>query len=143
MAHTPYGYIIKNGIAVIDDRAANQVKELFHAYLSGLSLADAAKRAGIKRCHSSIAKMLTCKRYLGDAFYPPIIDEDTFKQAEAEKIKRARILGRIREQVEPKNSLVRMRFSAPSPETLYEDPFTQAEYAYSLIESEVIADGQS
>jgi len=143
MAHTPYGYIIKNGIAVIDDRAANQVKELFHAYLSGLSLTDAAKRAGIKRCHSSIAKMLTCKRYLGDAFYPPIIDEDTFKQAEAEKIKRARMLGRIREQVEPKNSLVRMRFSAPSPETLYEDPFTQAEYAYSLIESEVIADGQS
>jgi hypothetical protein len=143
MAHTPYGYIIKNGIAVIDDRSANQVKELFHAYLSGLSLADAAKRAGIKRCHSSIAKMLTCKRYLGDAFYPPIIDEDTFKQAEAEKIKRARMLGRIREPVEPKNSLVRMRFSAPSPETLYEDPFTQAEYAYSLIESEVIADGQS
>ncbi|RXE60437.1 serine integrase family protein [Acetivibrio mesophilus] len=143
MAHTPYGYIIKNGIAVIDDRSANQVKELFHAYLSGLSLADAAKRAGIKRCHSSIAKMLTCKRYLGDAFYPPIIDEDTFKQAEAEKIKRAWMLGRIREQVEPKNSLVRMRFSAPSPETLYEDPFTQAEYAYSLIESEVIADGQS
>jgi len=143
MAHTPYGYIIKNGIAVIDDRSANQVKELFHAYLSGLSLADAAKRAGIKRCHSSIAKMLTCKRYLGDAFYPPIIDEDTFKQAEAEKIKRARMLWRIREQVEPKKPLVRIRFSAPSPETLYEDPFTQAEYAYSLIESELIVDWQS
>ena len=143
MAHTPYGYIIKNGIAVIDDRSASQVKELFRAYLSGLSLANAAKRAGIKRCHSSIAKMLTCKRYLGDAFYPPIIDEDTFKQAEAEKIKRARMLGRIREKAEPKKSLERMRFSAPSPETLYEDPFTQAEYAYSLIESEVIADGQS
>lgn len=93
MAHTPYGYIIKNGIAVIDDRSANQVKELFHAYLSGLSLTDAAKRAGIKRCHSSIAKMLTCKRYLGDAFYPPIIDEDTFKQAEAEKIKEPGCLG--------------------------------------------------
>ncbi len=143
MAHTPYGYIIKNGIAFIDDKSANQVKELFHAYLAGLSLADAARRAGIERCHSSIAKMLTCKRYLGDAFYPPIIDEDTFKQAEAEKIKRARMLGRIREQVEPKKPLVRMRFSAPSPETLYEDPFKQAEYAYSLIESEVIADGQS
>ena len=143
MAHTPYGYIIKNGIAFIDDKLANQVKELFHAYISGFSLVDAAKRAGIKRCHSSIAKMLTCKRYLGDAFYPPIIDEDTFKQAEAEKIKRARMLGRIREKAEPKKSLERMRFSAPSPEALYEDPFTQAEYAYSLIESEVIADGQS
>lgn len=143
MAHTPYGYIIKNGIAVIDDKSANQVKELFRAYLSGLSLADAAKRAGIKRCHSSIAKMLTCKRYLGDAFYPPIIDEDTFKQAEAEKIKRAQMLGRIRQQTEPKKAYVKMRFSAPSPETLYEDPFKQAEYAYSLIESEVIADGES
>ena len=53
------------------------------------------------------------------------------------------MLGRIREKAEPKKSLERMRFSAPSPETLYEDPFTQAEYAYSLIESEVIADGQS
>jgi len=143
MAHTPYGYIIKNGIAFIDDKLANQVKELFHAYISGFSLVDAAKRAGIKRCHSSIAKMLTCKRYLGDAFYPPIIDEDTFKQAEAEKIKRARMLGRIREKAEPKKSLERMRFSAPSPETLYEDPFTQAEYAYSLIESEVIEYGGS
>lgn len=143
MAHIPYGYIIKNGIAVIDEKSANQVKELFRAYLSGLSLADAARQAGIKRCHSSIAKMLTCKRYLGHNFYPPIIDENTFKQAEAEKIKRVQMLGRIREQAEPKKSLVRTRFSAPSPETLYEDPFTQAEYAYSLIESEVIADGQS
>ena len=83
------------------------------------------------------------KRYLGDDFYPPIIDEDTFKQAEAERIKRARMLGRIREQAEPKKAFVRMRFTAPSPESLYEDPFAQAEYAYSLIESEVIADGES
>jgi hypothetical protein len=143
MAHIPYGYIIKIGMAIIDGKAANQVKELFHAYLSGLSLVDAARRAGIDRCHSSIANMLTCKRYLGDDFYPPIIDEDTFKQAEAERIKRARMLGRIREQAEPKKAFVRMRFTAPSPESLYEDPFAQAEYAYSLIESEVIADGES
>lgn len=143
MAHTPYGYIIKGGIAIKDDKTANQVKELFHAYLSGLSLADAARQAGIKRRHSSIAHMLTCKRYLGDDFYPPIIDEETFKQAEAEKINRARMLGRIREQEKPKNTFVRMRFTAPSPEMLYEDPFTQAEYAYSLIESEVIEGGES
>jgi len=143
MAHTPYGYIIKNGTAVIDEKSANQVKELFHAYISGLSLVDAARRAGIERCHSSVAKMLSCKRYLGDAFYPPIIDEDTFKQAEAEKIERAQMLGRIREQTESKKAFVRMHFTAPSPETLYGDPFKQAEYAYSLIESEVIVDGES
>ena len=29
----------------------------------------------------------------------------------------------------------------PTPDELYDDPFKQAEYAYSLIESEVIHDG--
>lgn len=143
MAHIPYGYMIKNGRAVIDEETANRVKKLFTAYLSGLSLMDAAQQAGIKRCHTSIARMLTCMRYLGDGFYPALIDEDIFKQAEAERMKRARMLGRIYDSATPKTVPVRMRFTAPSPETLHEDPFTQAEYAYSLIESEVIADAES
>lgn len=143
MAHIPYGYMIKNGRAVIDEEAANRVKKLFAAYLSGLSLMDAAQQAGIKRCHTSIARMLTCMRYLGDGFYPTLIDEDIFKQAEAERMKRARMLGRIYDSATPKTVPVRMHFAAPSPETLYEDPFAQAEYAYSLIESEVIADAES
>ena len=48
MSHTPFGYRIENGKAVIDKEAAEQIKVLFQSYLSGDSLATAAKKAGIK-----------------------------------------------------------------------------------------------
>ena len=140
MPHIPYGYKIENGIAVVDQEAAARVKELYLIYLSGLSLSNAAKEAGIKGYHASIARILTNKRYLGDDHYPKIIDEDTFEKAEAERFRRAKMLGRIREPSTKEKSLKRYRFSMPRPEQLYDDPFKQAEYVYSLIESEVIED---
>lgn len=42
MGHTPYGYRIENGKAVIDEAAATQVRELYKNYLCGLSLTNAA-----------------------------------------------------------------------------------------------------
>ncbi|MGF7398641.1 recombinase family protein [Thermoanaerobacterium thermosaccharolyticum] len=80
MSHIPFGYAIKNGKAVVNEKEAVKIKELFGAYLSGLSLTEAAKNAGIKRCHISIARMLTDKRYVEDKFYPPIISRDTFEE---------------------------------------------------------------
>ena len=141
MPHIPYGYKIENGIAVVDQEAAARVKELYRIYLSGLSLSNAAKEAGIKGYHASIARMLTNKRYLGDGYYPQIIDKDTFEQADAERLRRAEMLGRIREPSSKVENVEKYRFSMPKPEQLYDDPFKQAEYAYSLIESEVIEDG--
>ncbi|WP_350343211.1 recombinase family protein [Proteinivorax tanatarense] len=141
MPHIPYGYKIEKGAAVIDQEASARVKELYRIYLSGLSLSNAAKEAGIKGYHSTIAKMLTNKRYLGDGYYPQIIDKGTFEQAEAERLRRAKMLGRIREGVGKKKSLKKYSFSMEKPEQLYDDPFKQAEYVYSLIESEVIEDG--
>ena len=141
MPHIPYGYKIENGIAVADQEAAARVKELYRIYLSGLSLSNAAKEAGIKGYHASIARMLTNKRYLGDGYYPQIIDKDTFDQAEAERLRRAEMLGRIREPAAKEKNLKRYWFSIAKLEHLYDDPFKQAEYAYSLIESEVIEDG--
>ena len=140
MAHIPFGYIIENGRAVIDEEAAEQVKELFDAYLSGLSLAEAAKKVGISRFHAGVAKILTNKWYLGDGFYPAIIDEDIFKQAEVERLRRAQMLGRIFEPKEQKKASPKVRFTAPIQGLVYEDPFMQAEYVYSLIESEVTGD---
>jgi len=140
--HIPFGYIIKNGKAIIDEKAATQLRDLFQLYLSGLSLADAAEKAGIKRCHASISRILTNKRYLGDDFYPQIINEEMIKQVETEKLRRAQMLGRIREREIPKSVIPKLRYNAPAPQHLYDDPFQQAEYAYSLIESEVIADGE-
>ena len=58
MSYTPFGYRIENGKAVIDIEAAEQIKALFHSYLSGDSLATAAKKAGINTYHSGIGRML-------------------------------------------------------------------------------------
>ena len=54
MGHTPFGYRIEDGKAVVDDKAAEQVKELFSGYLSGLSLKNAAIKAGIDCYHATV-----------------------------------------------------------------------------------------
>lgn len=43
MSHIPFGYTIQNGKAVVNEKEAVKIKELFGAYLSGLSLTEAAK----------------------------------------------------------------------------------------------------
>ena len=136
MSHTPYGYRIVNGKAVIDEQAAEQIKTLFQSYLTGNSLATAAKKANIKVFHAGIGRMLQNKRYLGDEYYPAIIDPDTFAAAEAERIRRAEKLGRIREPKQEPEVVYPTVFRICEGTERFDDPFEQAEYAYSLIESE-------
>lgn len=64
MSHTPYGYKIENGIAVIDEEKADKIRFLYESYLSGLSLSAAAKKAEIKAYHGMVGKMLKNKCYL-------------------------------------------------------------------------------
>jgi len=137
MGHTPYGYRIENGKAVVDETAVAQIKELYAGYLAGLSLKDAAKKAGVNCYHATVGRMLQNKHYLGDEFYPPIVDEDTFEKAGAEKQRRAERLGRIWGPKDVPEMDYAVKFKAKPLEQKYENPFKQAEYAYSLIESEV------
>jgi hypothetical protein len=139
VGHIPYGYLIKNGKAIIDNAKVGKLIALFNAYLSGLSLTDAAKKAGICRCHASIAKMLSDIRYAKDTFYPSVIDEGLFEEVQAGRRRRAEQSGKIREPNEKKVFQV-LSFRAPTPQKLYDDPFEQAEYAYSFIECEEATD---
>ncbi|HPD88415.1 MAG TPA: recombinase [Oscillospiraceae bacterium] len=141
MSHTPFGYRIESGKAVINKEAAEQIKVLFQSYLSGDSLATAAKKAGIKAFHSGIGRMLRNTRYLGDEFYPPIIDKDTFNTAEAERIMRAERLGRTKKFKQEKEVVYPTIFRMKEGTEELDDPFGQAEYAYSLIEMEVNKNG--
>lgn len=141
MAHIPYGYKIQDGKAVIDLVETSQLKELFNLYLSGLSMNNASEKSGIKCYHATVAKMLTNKTYLGGEYYPKIIDKDIFEQASAEKLRRAKKLGRVRDDIPREERTKRYKFTMNTAEQLYEDPFKQAEYAYSLVESEVVGDG--
>lgn len=141
MGHTPFGYRIINGKAVIDEQAAVQIKTLFQSYLTGDSLATAAKKADINAFHAGISRMLQNKRYLGDEYYPALIDSDTFAAAEAERIRRAEKLGRVREPKVKKEVVYPTSFRISEGTEQFDDPFQQAEYVYSLIETEVNIDG--
>ena len=94
MGHTPYGYRIEDGKAVIDEAAAAQIQALYKNYLSGLSLVNAAKEAGLDLLHSGAKRMMRNKHYLGDSFYPAIIDKESFDAVEADLGKRSSKLGR-------------------------------------------------
>lgn len=53
MGHTPFGYRIENGIAIIDEPAAAKLRQLYKNYLSGMSLSKAAAEAGIPTYHGT------------------------------------------------------------------------------------------
>ena len=132
-----YGYDIINGKAAINPDEAGQVQELFHAYLSGCSLDNAAKKAGIPGMHAGIKRLLSNTHYLGDDFYPQIIDAETFQMAKDERLRRAGRLGRSsdRKKTRPLQPAP-VHFCMDSPDIQYDDPEKQAEYLYSLIRKE-------
>ncbi len=136
--HTPFGYKIENGVAVICVDQAEQIRKIYAGYLGGLSLRNAAKEAGIKMVHASVRRLLQNPHLLGDDFYPAIIDRETFDAFEAERKRREEALGRDNKQkktVEPTPAPTSFRM-AQAAQT-FSDPYQQAEYIYSLIESEV------
>lgn len=133
---TLYGYRIKNGKACIDKEKAVKVQKLFNGYISGLALRTAALEAGIDTFHGSAGRMLKNRKYMGTEYYPAIIDEETFQKAQIERENRAIKLGRVREVEDDLQILSPTKFRLKSQEIMFDDPFKQAEYAYSMIESE-------
>jgi len=137
MAHTPFGYRIENGVAVVDELTAEQVQALYQSYLSGDSLRTVANKVGIDAFHAGVGRILKNHHYLGDDYYPAIIDPDTFAAVQEERIRRASALGRIREPKEDEAVVYPTTFRIIEKTQAYDNPFEQAEYAYTLIESEV------
>ena len=136
MAHIPYGYKIVDGKAVIDEEQAMKVRKFFEGYISGQSLKDASTNAGLNIFHGSAGRMLRNRHYLGDDYYPAVIEQELFDKAEEIRMERAGALGRIRELEQAQKPMADTRFSLKSVPICFSDPFAQAEYAYSLIESE-------
>lgn len=133
-----YGYKIVDGKAVVDKPAQKKIQLLFQNYLAGMSLSKAAEEAGIYIPHGMVAKLLSNQHYLGDSFYPQLIDKSTFEKAAVERKHRAEKLGRtnlkkiIVEKKAPTN------FTLSKIEEYYDDPARQAEYLYSLIQEDVV-----
>lgn len=138
MAYVPYGYTITDGVVTVDERAADQVRDFFEKYISGLSLSVAGEQAGIQKTHSSMGLILKNINYLGNDVYPAVIDKETFDKAEEVRSKRVKDLGRIVELAAFSSPPPIERFKMKKSEgKLPDDPVGRAEYLYSLIESEV------
>ena len=134
--HTPFGYKIVDGRAVIDEPEATKLKQMYESYLAGKSLLVSSKEAGINCFHGSASRMLLNKRYLGDDYYPPLIDKETYDRIVEEKEKRATALGRV-DRIKPKQeTVIPCKFKMRKPTQNLRDPFADAAYLYSLIESE-------
>ena len=133
----PYGYRLKDGKAVIEEKEAKQIRELCAAYLSGLSFVEAAKQVGLQMYHGTVRNLLKNKRYLGTEFYPAILDRESFEAVETERQRREKMLGRTRMKRRVSEVTVHTAFKIPKVDIRFAYPLQQAEYAYSLIESEV------
>ena len=130
-----YGYRIVDGMAVIDEAQAAQVRGIFEAYLSGKGYVDAARSVGLEMYHSSVKRMLQTRHYLGDDFYPAIISQETFDAAEAERLRRIEYWGRKWDKKPKVQKPIPTSFRLGAVAQKYKDPYKQAAYAYSLIES--------
>ena len=110
MGHTPYGYRIEDGIAVIDQEAARKLRRLYENYISGMSLKTAAAKAGIETYHGTAKRLMMTRHYLGDDFYPAIINEEIFHKAQEELTKRAAL---CRMNRDTQSRIVAMSFCEP------------------------------
>lgn len=139
MAHVPYGYDIVDGKAVVNQDKAEKLRTIFELYISGTALKEAGNKVGLEVQHSSIGRMLRKDLYLGTDFYPAIIEKETFDKAEEERMRRATALGRIYDYSQVKKiEKQHYNYHLDPVERKFVDPFEQAAYAYSQIESEEI-----
>jgi hypothetical protein len=134
MAHIPYGYRTEQGKAVVVEDQAAQIRKIYEGYLSGLGLTVAAAEAGLKMTHSEVKRILANRYYIGDDYYPAIIDQETYDKAQDERVRRAEKLGRLDRAKEPEEKPVPTRFRMGRIKESFSDPFEQAAYVYSLIE---------
>ena len=84
----PYGYCYENGKVIIKKFEVEILKQIFEQYLQGLSLLDIAKNLNEKEIEyapgvigwnkSRLSRIIDDKRYLGNNFFPAIVDQTIF-----------------------------------------------------------------
>ncbi len=138
MIHTPYGYEIIGGRAVINDEQAAKIRQICKNYLAGMSLTKAAASVGITMGSCGVKRIMLNRRYLGNDFYPAILTEETVQLVKEESARRESMIGFKRKRGKNVNQgMIYTNFTIPRIAEKFEDPVHQAEYAYSLIRNEV------
>ena len=133
MKHTPYGYDIVGGAAVINEEQAANLRKLCENYLSGMSFVQAAKEVGLEMKHSGVKRLMQNPRYLGDDYYPAILTAEIAQAVETERLRRDALYKGTRYTKEAVTTVIPTRFAMKRTAPKYQDPIKQAEYAYSQI----------
>lgn len=81
MSRLCYGYIIRDGKLEIEEKEAENIRKIFKNYLDGNALIKSAELIGLKKNSSSVKRILTNKKYLGNDIYPKLIDKESFEKA--------------------------------------------------------------
>lgn len=117
---------------VIDEPNAERVRMLFREYIECGSMRTAGKKVGIEKTHSVIGRFLKNNVYVGTEYYPQIVDEDTFAKVQEIRENNAKSQNRIGAyRPHPKAEIG--TFTIGKVAVQYDDPYKQAEYAYSQI----------
>lgn len=106
--HLPMGYRIVNGKIVTDEETAKTVRSIFDDYITGKSLmaiAEALRNSGIRNSkgnivwtHGTVGRILANGNYVGNEYYPQLIDAGIFTQAQTIRNEKQILLKRGTEQ---------------------------------------------
>lgn len=141
MAHIPYGYKIERGLAIVIDEQAVRIRSLYHAFLEGLSIDAAGKQAGIPLSRSAIGKILANPVYLGDGYYPQLIEETLFDKVQEERAARASSASPAARSRAPAAVPVQTSFHLRSLPRKEGDPVADAHNLYKSIEAMQLTGG--
>ena len=132
--HLPYGYRIENRVCVIYNKESEILKKLFLSYLEVGTLLGASDKSGFNtKSHACVKRILINKRYLGDDYYPKIIEKELFEKVN-EKLKEKHRKGKPSKE-KTYQEIIGFRIKKEEKNIL--DPFELASHRYSLIECEV------
>lgn len=102
--HIPLGYSVAQGKAQIDPETSQVVQDIYTAYDNGASCNAIAKdltAKGIQTANQKavwhccmVGKILENQKYLGDGFYPQMIEEALFQRVQERRKERAKKLGK-------------------------------------------------
>ena len=73
---TPYGYKIVSGKAVIIPKEVEKLHLYFDYYMSGDTMAEAARKAKLPFSSTTLPYLMKKKEYVGTEYYPAIITAD-------------------------------------------------------------------
>ncbi len=133
MSRLCYGYIIRDGRLEVQEKEAENIRKIFKNYLAGNALIKSAELAGLQKNNSSVKRILTNKKYLGNDIYPKLIDRESFEKAGQMLKERAVAMGRVWEK-EEEIIKVPCKFRYKEEGALPLNPFERARHQYNLIE---------